>query len=114
MENLEITSYLRSHRKQAGLTQRELAKLIGYLSHSQVSSHERAETLPSLLIALGYQAVFRVPVAELFPGIYETVNMGIEERLAAIESDLQQSTIKGRRAQAIARRLEWFYERNGH
>ena len=65
-----------------------------------------------MLIALGYQAVFRVPVAELFPGVYETVELGIEKRLAAIEIDLQESTVKGRRAHTVARRLEWFYERN--
>jgi DNA-binding XRE family transcriptional regulator len=112
MEDLEITSYLRSHRKRAGLTQRDLANLLGYLSHNQVSKHERAETLPSLLIALGYQALFRVPIAELFPGVYGTVKLGVEERLAAIESELHQSSAKGREAHAIARRLEWLCERN--
>jgi transcriptional regulator with XRE-family HTH domain len=112
METLELASYLRFHRKRAGLSQRKLGKLIGYLSKDQVSKHERAEVLPSLMSALGYEAIFRVPITELFPGIYGAVKLGIEERLTEIEGRLQQSTAKGRQAQDTARTLEWFWERN--
>ena len=111
MDDLEITSYLRSHRKSAGLSQRDLAKIIGYLTTAQVSKYERAEILPSLLVALAYEVVFGKPVAELFPGIHETVRKGIEERLAKMESELQQLTAKGREAQVTARKLEWLWER---
>ncbi len=111
MEDLEIASYLRSLRKRAGLSQRDLADLFGHLTKGEVSRHERAESLPSLLAALGYEAVFRVPVAELFPGIYETVSMGIEERLAKAEIDLHQRHAKGRKAHTVAQRLEWLGER---
>jgi len=111
MDDLEITSYLRSHRKSAGLSQTDLAKLIGYLTVAQVSKYERAEILPSLLVALAYEAVFRKPVAELFPGIYDTVRKGMEERLVKMECELQQLTAKGREAQITARKLEWLWER---
>jgi len=111
MEDLEVASYLRSLRKRAGLSQRELADLLGCLTKATVSRHERAESLPSLLIAFGYEAVFHVPVAELFPGVYESVKLGIEDRLAKIEADLHASDAKGRKAQPVARRLEWLGER---
>jgi transcriptional regulator with XRE-family HTH domain len=111
MDDLEITSYLRSHRKSAGLSQRDLAKIIGYLTTAQVSKYERAEILPPLLVALAYEAVFRRPVAELFPGIYETVRKEIEEHLDKMETELQQLTAKGREAQITARMLEWLWER---
>ena len=111
MEDLELASYLRSLRKRAGLSQRELANLIGYLTKGAVSRHERGEVLPSLLAALGYEAVFHVPVADLFPGVYKTVRVGIEDRLAKVENDLHQSHAKGRKAHTIARRLEWLGER---
>ena len=109
---MEISSYLRFHRKRAGLSQGEVADLIGYLTHAQVSKHERAENLPSLLIALGYQAIFCVPVSELFPGVYETVKLGVDQRLNALTNELQQSTVKGREAYSVARRLEWLCERD--
>jgi hypothetical protein len=67
--------------------------------------------VPNLLTALGYEAIFRVPISELFPGLYQTVEAGIEERLAKMEEELQQSTAKGRRAALVARKLEFFWER---
>ena len=112
MDDLELTSYLRSLRRRAGFSQCDLAELIGYLSGDQVSRHERADTMPSLLAAFSYEVVFRVPVAELFPGIYATVKQDIEERLANLERELEQSNAKGRKAPLTARKLEWFNERN--
>jgi DNA-binding XRE family transcriptional regulator len=113
MDDLEPTGYLRSVRRRAGFSQRELAHLIGYLSHDQVSRHERGENLPSILVALAYESIFRVSVSRLFPSIAWTVEQGIEERLATLESTLLQTAAKGRKAPSNARKLEWFYERNG-
>ncbi|HVB35589.1 MAG TPA: hypothetical protein VNJ52_14635 [Patescibacteria group bacterium] len=67
--------------------------------------------MPPLRIALSYQAIFRVPVSDLFPGAYETTRQAIEERLARMESTLQQCSAKGRNAAMIARKLEWMWER---
>jgi DNA-binding XRE family transcriptional regulator len=111
MNKSRLASYLRSHRKRSGLTQKELAALVGYPDEAQVSRHERLCCTPPLLIALGYEAVFRAPVSELFPGVYESLVASIEERLKALEQALHESTAKGRKAAAIARKLEWMWER---
>jgi transcriptional regulator with XRE-family HTH domain len=107
----QIGNYLRSHRRKSGLSQRELAHIVGFLSGIPVSRQERSVTIPTLLIALGYEAVFRVPVSELFPGLYRTVEASIEEQLESMENELQQSSTKGRQAAFIARKLEWLWER---
>jgi transcriptional regulator with XRE-family HTH domain len=106
-----MANYLRSHRLKSGFSRRELAEIVGLLTETQVGRHERLHTIPSLMAALSYQAVFRVSVAELFPGIYETVAQGIEERLLAIESTLQDSSARARGAHITARKLEWLNER---
>jgi len=93
------------------MNQRELAELVGIIAQHQISTHERSVAFPSLMAALSYQAVFCVSVAELFPGLYESIQMNIEERLSALEKRLQESTAKGRSAQVIARKLEWLWER---
>ncbi len=104
-------SRLRTLRLNSGLTQKELAHLLGFGSEVPISRHERSKTVPNLLTALGYQAIFRVAVSELFPGLYQTGEAGIEERLAKMEEELQQSTAKGRSASPVARKLEFFCER---
>jgi DNA-binding XRE family transcriptional regulator len=111
MSQQPLASYLKSHRMKSGMSQRELADLIGILADHQISKHERSATVPSLLAALSYQVVFSVPITELFPGIYESVRMNLEERLCEMETELQNSTAKGRGAHVIARKLEWLLER---
>jgi transcriptional regulator with XRE-family HTH domain len=104
-------SYLRTHRKKYGLSQSELANILGLVTELQVSRHERSLTLPLFLTAISYEIVFQIPIAELFPGVYETVRQNVEHRLAEIEERLHQSSVKGRQATLIARKLEWLSER---
>src|SRR5213592_838656 len=77
-------SYVRTHRKKSGLTQRELAQLLGYESKSPVSRHETAAGIPTLDIALAYEAIFHVPIAELFPDLYRTAEATVEAKLATM------------------------------
>jgi hypothetical protein len=63
--------------------------------------------LPLFLTAISYEIVFQASIAELFPGIYETVRLNVEKRLDEMEEQLHQSTAKGRAAALIARKLEW-------
>lgn len=106
-----MASYLRSHRLKSGMSQRELAELIGLIADHQVSNHERSAAIPSLLVAFSYQVIFHIAVADLFPGIFETIRLNVEERLDQMERTLQDSSAKGRAAQDIARKLEWLAER---
>jgi transcriptional regulator with XRE-family HTH domain len=76
-----IASYLRSHRRKSGFSLDELAQILGSVSAAQISRHERSLSVPGLLVTLGYEAFFEVPISEPFPGLYGTINAGIEERL---------------------------------
>ena len=104
---------LRTLRKRSGLSQKELAQILGFRSKVAISRHERCDSVPDLLTAFGYEAIFRVPVSEIFPGMYQTVAVGIEERLAKLEDELYRSTAKGRDAVPIACKLEFLVERKG-
>jgi DNA-binding XRE family transcriptional regulator len=111
MTHSALASYLRYHRKRSGLSQREMAQLLGYPDQEPVSRHERSRSMPPLTIALCYQAIFRVPVSDLFPGHYEKTLRVIDERLAKMEHDLQQCSARDRGAAMIAHKLEWMWER---
>lgn len=106
-----LASYLRSHRLKTGMSQRELADLVGFIAHHQVSNHEQLTLIPTLLVAFSYQAVFCVSAADLFPGLFETVRANVEDRLLAMERTLQNTVAKGRKAEVIARKLEWLAQR---
>jgi len=110
MHHPQLASYVRSHRKKTGLSQNDLARILD-LDEAQVSRHERAGASPPLAIVLSYEAVFGVPVRELYPRLFDEVKRGIEERIAILESELQQRSANGREANAIARKLEWCCER---
>jgi transcriptional regulator with XRE-family HTH domain len=104
-------SYLRSHRKRSGLTQKEIATLLGYLNEGEISRHERLCSAPPFRVALGYEAVFRVPISVLFREAFESTKRDVEARLGKLTDVLRQSTATGRQAALIARKLEWMWER---
>lgn len=75
MDSEKLAHYLRSHRKRLGLSQDELAWLMGSASGSKVSKYERFTREPSLKAVLAYEIVFGVPARELFAGVFEAVRM---------------------------------------
>jgi DNA-binding XRE family transcriptional regulator len=111
MASNQIANYLQVLRRKSGFSQNELALILGIVTESQLSRHERSASAPGLLAALAYEALFHKPVSEIFPGFYCTVSAGIEERLVRLETLLQESSIRGRKAAAIARKLEFMWER---
>jgi transcriptional regulator with XRE-family HTH domain len=110
-DHRHLENYLHAHRKKAGLSQREVGILLGYADEGAVSRHEQSKTLPPLLSAIGYEIVFKKPIAELFPGIREAMEKRIEEQLLRFEEDLQQENGKSRRRSRIAQKLAWVSER---
>jgi transcriptional regulator with XRE-family HTH domain len=104
-------SRLRYHRKKAGLSQNELAQIVGSVGHRQVAKHENFRSSPSIIAAIGYEVALKVSIAELFPGLYETIEQGIERRLSEMERRLEQSVPKGRRRDEAAQQLVWMRER---
>ncbi len=111
MNDRELENYLRSHRRKSGLSQKQLGELLGYANEVQVSRHERSEAVPPLPSALGYHIVFRVPIAVLFPKLYEDVREAVEARLGQLEIHLQSRAVRGHEAETIAQILVWLMER---
>jgi transcriptional regulator with XRE-family HTH domain len=105
-------SYLRSHRKRAGLTLQEVARILGYGHPGEISRHEHFTATPAFYAALQYEALYRMPVSALFPALAEKAKHEVDERLARYLDSLKESTATGREAALIARKLEWEWERD--
>ncbi len=73
MATRKLKNYLRMYRKKAALTQVEIAYLLGCKDGARVSRYERFKSLPTLETALAYEAIFRIPVRDLFAGVFEEV-----------------------------------------
>lgn len=111
MATQRLQNYLRTYRKKSGLTQREVAFLLGCQNGAQVSRYEKRRRLPPLQTALACEAVFGVPVAELFAGVRDVVAKNVGKRLHELRSKLENKTGKGSVAVANAQKLGWLSER---
>ena len=111
MATHKLENYLRTYRKRSGLTQREVAFLVGCRNGAQVSRYEKRRRLPPLRTALACEAAFGVPVSVLFAGLREVAGQAVGERLGALKSKLETSTAQGRDARLAGLKLRWLDER---
>lgn len=70
----KLPNYLLSHRKKTGLSQDELAWLMGCETGAKIWRYEHCVFKPQLEAVLAYEILFRVPARELFGGIFEAVH----------------------------------------
>ena len=85
----KLDNYLRTYRKRAGLSQDEVAYLLGCQGGAKVSRYERFARRPTLQTALAYEAIFGVPVRDLFAGIYQKVERPILKRAQLLAEKLK-------------------------
>lgn len=104
----QLSNYLRAHRKSAGLSQRDVAGLLGGGNGSKVSGYEHFTRTPSLRTALKLQAIFDRPVAELFEGMFneaETTVTNHAGRLLAGQTARNADSPRARRLSELAKPL---------
>ena len=102
-----LENYLRTNRKHSGLTQQEVAFLLGCENGGQVSRYEKRHRLPPLKTALACERIFGVPIAELFAGVMQEVDKDIEKRRSELKSRLQSKTSNTLDARITAHKLRW-------
>ncbi len=81
---------MRVLRRRLGLTQRELAYVIGYESDSQISHIENGSRTPQLAQVLMIELVFGVPAVTVFPQIRVAVGTRVSHRVKRIMADLRE------------------------
>ena len=83
-----LPNYLKTYRKRAGLSQDEVAYLLGCRSGAKVSRYERLARRPSLETAFAYEALFGTSARELFAGVYEKVEREVVKRARVLAGKL--------------------------
>ncbi len=87
----KLQNYLRTYRKHSGLSQDEMAFLLGYQSGTKVSRYERFARQPSLQVVLAYKIIFGVDARELFAGVFEDVERQTLRRVQLLTEKLSQA-----------------------
>ncbi len=108
-----LENYIASHRKRSGLSQKEVAWLLGHRSGSEVALFELNRRQPKLDTALKLEILFGIPAAELFAGKRQRYEREIEERLRKFHSQVVATPVvaKGRRKREREMKLEWLANR---
>jgi transcriptional regulator with XRE-family HTH domain len=89
MKRRKPINYLRSYRLRWGLSQIELAHLLGSKSAGVITRIEKKQRSPSLKILIGCFIIFGTPVAELFPGISASVENDVMARVWELYEKVQ-------------------------
>ena len=99
-----LPNYLRSKRKQISLSQEEVAFLLGMKGMergAKVSHDEDYSRIPTLEVALAYEAIYGTPIRDLFAGLYEQIAREVSSR-AKILSHRKCGTPDPKRHQALS------------
>src|SRR4051794_36052820 len=87
----KLKNYLRTYRKRTGLSQAEVAFLLGASDSANFCRYEAFLRDPSLQTALACEAIFRVPIRDLFGGMYEEAEQEVLERARRLSEKLGSS-----------------------
>ena len=109
MTSHKLANYLRAYRKRSGLSQSEVAYLLGCKNAAQVSRYERRRHMPPLRTALAFQAALDTPLSELYAGTYESVAKQVTARAQTLTVELRTKTPK-RGTNLIQYKLQWLAE----
>jgi transcriptional regulator with XRE-family HTH domain len=91
MPAARLPNYLLSHRKRSGLSQGEVAYLLGTKSDAAICRHERFRQTPNLQSLLAYEILFRTPVRSLFGGVHDDVEHKLRKRIQLFIRALMQA-----------------------
>jgi transcriptional regulator with XRE-family HTH domain len=105
-----LPNYLRTFRKRAGLSQKDVALLLGCTYESKASQYEQFAREPTLATALSCEVLFGVPLSELFAGMYDDAYEAVLVRARSLAEELgnQSGPTQARKRQF----LEAFVSRN--
>ncbi len=85
----KLSNYLRTYRKRIGLSQEEVAFLLGWKSAAHLSRYENFARIPSLRAALALEIIFQTATKELFAGEYQNVEAAVCRRAKLLANRLK-------------------------
>jgi transcriptional regulator with XRE-family HTH domain len=101
----KLVHYLRNERRRNGLSQADVAALLGSRWKGKVSWYERG-ALPPIEIALEYEAILGKPVSALLGGAFDRAVFKVRRRAQELlDRDVAPSTPRRSRRHATLERI---------
>lgn len=97
----KLPNYIRTHRKQNGFSQEELAFLLSCKNGAKVSRYENFSQHPNLETAIVLEILFHTPIRSLFAGVAEDA----EKKLKTRAVKLHKKLLKNAQSPIMARKL---------
>src|SRR2546422_3777410 len=85
-----LDNYLRTYRKHAGFSQKEMAFLLGCREESKVSRYERRIRHPSFETSVAFRKIFDVSIDDLFAGTVQKVEKNTVKQAQLLAQKLNQ------------------------
>jgi transcriptional regulator with XRE-family HTH domain len=101
MKTRKPVNYLRSYRLRWGLSQGELANLLGWKGSEVISRIEKKQRPPTLRLVIACFILFGTPAAELFPDISASIEIDVMARVQEM-----YETIQGNPSRKTKRNIE--------
>lgn len=93
MDTKRLEQYISTHRLKAGLTQVELAKLLGLKSRASVSRYECGRQTPRLETLVAIEIICQRPLGTIYAGLRDRVLQRLQvEASRMVESDANAET----------------------
>ena len=89
MPKRDFPNELRNIRKRSGLSQDEVAFLLEGENGGMISRYEQFNRMPSLETACALEALFGIPVKDLFAGTFEKMSRRLAIRVRVLEKGLE-------------------------
>jgi transcriptional regulator with XRE-family HTH domain len=80
-------------RRNRGLLQKQLAVLLGLAHTYQISRYEHGVGLPPLEVALMIEIALGVRLPELYPALYQELQVAVLERAQALPPELRRAIL---------------------
>ena len=103
----KLPNYLRAHRKRLGLSQNDIAFLLGAESGAKVCRYEKFNRLPGLETILAYSAIFKRPTSELFAGFHDRIVYEIAIRAEKLLEKSKEEPENTRRKKTLSALVEY-------
>lgn len=81
--------YLRALRRRSAFSQEDVAFLLGAFTGTRISRHETGACAPPLEVALAYEVIFDVAIADVFEDDRVRIAGGISKRAYTLHESLE-------------------------